>query len=102
MSLNWKRLAVAAATAAAIGTAPAMAADPIRIALISGKTGPLEAYAKQTHTGLMMGLEYATQGTMELDGRKIEVIEKVVVHLEFLSKMVLVSTEPTREMCPVQ
>ncbi|AFK53850.1 substrate-binding domain-containing protein [Tistrella mobilis] len=76
MSLNWKRLAVAAATAAAIGTAPAMAADPIKIALISGKTGPLEAYAKQTHTGLMMGLEYATQGTMELDGRKIEVIEK--------------------------
>jgi branched-chain amino acid transport system substrate-binding protein len=51
-------------------------AREIRIAHIYGKTGPLEAYAKQTHAGLMMGLEYATQGKMELLGRKIVVIEK--------------------------
>ena len=31
---------------------------------------------KQTETGFMMGLEYATGGTMEVDGRKIEVIVK--------------------------
>jgi branched-chain amino acid transport system substrate-binding protein len=51
-------------------------AREIRVAHIYGKTGPLEAYAKQTHAGLMMGLEYATQGKMELLGRKIVVIEK--------------------------
>src|SRR5256885_16492327 len=51
-------------------------ADDLRIALIYGKTGPLEAYAKQTETGLRMGLEYATKGTMMLDGRKIVLITK--------------------------
>jgi branched-chain amino acid transport system substrate-binding protein len=51
-------------------------AREIKIAHIYGKTGPLEAYAKQTHAGLMMGLEYATQGKMALLGRKIVVIEK--------------------------
>ncbi len=54
----------------------AHAADPIKIAHVYGKTGPYEAYAKQSHTGLMMGLEYATGGTMEVNGRKIEIIEK--------------------------
>jgi len=51
-------------------------AREIKIAHIYGKTGPFEAYAKQTHTGLMMGLEYATGGKMEVLGRKIVVIEK--------------------------
>ncbi|MCF8482889.1 MAG: substrate-binding domain-containing protein [Rhodospirillum sp.] len=54
----------------------AWAADPVTIAHVYGKTGALEAYAKQSHTGLMMGLEYLTQGTMEVAGREIEVIEK--------------------------
>ncbi|MCB1363714.1 MAG: substrate-binding domain-containing protein [Rhodobacteraceae bacterium] len=48
----------------------------IKIAHIYGKTGPYEAYAKQSHDGLMLGLEYATGGTMEIDGEKIVVIEK--------------------------
>jgi len=52
------------------------AAAEIRIAHIYGKTGALEAYAKQSHDGLMLGLEYATGGTMEIDGEKIVVIEK--------------------------
>jgi len=51
-------------------------AKEIRIAHVYDKTGPLEAYAKQTQTGLMMGLEYATKGTMAVLGRKIVVIEK--------------------------
>ena len=54
----------------------AFAEDPIKIAHVYGKTGPLEAYAKQSHDGLMLGLEYATDGTMEVLGRPIEVIEK--------------------------
>jgi branched-chain amino acid transport system substrate-binding protein len=48
----------------------------IKIAHIYGKTGPFEAYAKQSHDGLMLGLEYATGGTMEINGEKIVVIEK--------------------------
>jgi len=51
-------------------------ADDLTIALIYGKTGPLEAYAKQTETGLRMGLEYATKGTMTVDGRKIVIVTK--------------------------
>lgn len=48
----------------------------IKIALLAGKTGALEAYAKQTITGFTMGLEYATGGTMAVNGRKLVVIEK--------------------------
>ena len=48
----------------------------IKIAHVYGKTGALEAYAKQSHDGLMMGLEYATGGTMEVNGEKIVIIEK--------------------------
>lgn len=51
-------------------------AEPIRIAHVYGKTGPFEAYAKQSHDGLMLGILYATRGTFAIDGRAIEVIEK--------------------------
>jgi branched-chain amino acid transport system substrate-binding protein len=51
-------------------------ADDLTIALIHGKTGPLEAYAKQTEIGLRMGLEYATKNTMTVGGRKIVIITK--------------------------
>ena len=51
-------------------------ADEIRIAHIYSKTGPLEAYGKQTQTGLMMGLDYATGGTMTVNGKKLVVLEK--------------------------
>ncbi|MAN78514.1 MAG: ABC transporter permease [Rhizobiales bacterium] len=69
-------IAALAAMAAAAGTAGAQDADPITIAHVYGKTGPLEAYATQSHNGLMLGLEYYTDGTMEIAGRPIEVIEK--------------------------
>ena len=48
----------------------------IRIAHVYSKTGPLEAYGKQTQIGFMMGLDYATGGTMAVEGRKLVVIEK--------------------------
>ena len=64
------------AAAAGIFFASAAFAQDIKIALIAGKTGPLEAYAKQTEAGFMMGLEYLTKGTMAVSGRKINVIVK--------------------------
>ncbi len=67
-----------AALALAVLAAPAwaQAGKDIRIALIASKTGPLEAYAKQTIVGFNMGLDYATGGTMIVAGRKLVVIEK--------------------------
>ena len=66
MQTRFKYLASALAALAALGLglpqAQAQSKGELKIALIAGKTGPLEAYAKQTETGLMMGLEYAHQG----------------------------------------
>ncbi|MEX2199678.1 MAG: substrate-binding domain-containing protein [Burkholderiales bacterium] len=67
---------VAAATLAAATSLAFAQAKDIKIAHIYDKTGPLEAYAKQSSNGLMMGLEYLTGGKMELLGRKLVVIEK--------------------------
>ncbi len=69
-------LALSLALAAAAPWAQAQAGRDIKIALLAGKTGPLEAYARQTITGFNMGLEYATGGTLTVAGRKIVVIEK--------------------------
>ena len=72
------RACLSGATLAAIALSGAALAQnqEIRIAHIYSKTGPLEAYGKQTQTGLMMGLNYATGGTMTVNGKKIVVIEK--------------------------
>ncbi|HMS81314.1 MAG TPA: substrate-binding domain-containing protein [Burkholderiaceae bacterium] len=61
--------------ACAVGTAAAQGKD-IRIAHVYSRTGPLEAYGKQTQVGLMMGLDYATGGTMTVAGRKLVVKAK--------------------------
>jgi branched-chain amino acid transport system substrate-binding protein len=72
-----KPLGVALAGAfAALLSSSAYAAPDLKIALIAGKTGALESYAKETETGFMMGLEYLTGGKMEINGRKIKVIVK--------------------------
>ena len=70
-----RRTLVTLAALAAISTS-ALAQSEIRIAHIYSKTGLLEAYGKQTQTGLMMGLNYATGGTMAVGGKKLVVIEK--------------------------
>ena len=78
-----RRALLAAAALSALGAAtlpPAALAQAgkgdIKIAIIASKTGPLEAYAKQTIVGFGLGLEYATGGTMTVAGRKLVVIEK--------------------------
>tara|TARA_R110002072_G_scaffold90799_2_gene203018 strand:- start:1728 stop:2906 length:1179 start_codon:yes stop_codon:yes gene_type:complete len=62
------------ALAASLAALPA-AAEEIRLAHVYGQTGPFEAYAAQSHTGFMLGLEYATGGTMEINGEPIRVIQ---------------------------
>jgi len=75
-------LALAAVANLATLCAPAalaQAAKPageVKIALIASKSGPLEAYAKQTIVGFNLGLDYATGGTLVVAGKKLVVIEK--------------------------
>ena len=75
-----KKLFVAAVGAVALlcaaSSATAQDNKTIKIALIASKTGPSEAYARDTERGLRLGLEYLTQGSMTVLGRKIEVIVK--------------------------
>jgi branched-chain amino acid transport system substrate-binding protein len=75
---TFKQTGAAILVACAAGAAPlALAAGPdLKIALIAGKTGALEAYARETETGFMLGLEYLTGGKMEINGRKLKVIVK--------------------------
>ncbi|MCX7169024.1 MAG: ABC transporter substrate-binding protein, partial [Proteobacteria bacterium] len=74
--MNMKRLGIAALLAGTVGFTGHAMAQELKIALIAGKTGALEAYAKETEMGFMLGLEYLTGGKMELNGRKIKVIVK--------------------------
>ncbi|OGA99408.1 MAG: ABC transporter permease [Burkholderiales bacterium RIFCSPHIGHO2_12_FULL_69_20] len=69
-------LALAAAALLAPAAAFAQTTGDVNIALIASKSGPLEPYAKQTLVGFHMGLDYATGGTMMVNGRKLVVIEK--------------------------
>jgi branched-chain amino acid transport system substrate-binding protein len=47
---------------------------PIKIGAMTSLSGALQDYGKQMQQGFMLGLEYATDGKMEVAGRKIEVI----------------------------
>jgi branched-chain amino acid transport system substrate-binding protein len=67
----------ATATLATAFVSPVWAqSGEIKIAHVYSKTGPLEAYGKQTQVGLIMGLQYATGGSMTVNGKKLVVIEK--------------------------
>src|SRR6186713_287201 len=63
---GWSMTAALGATAAIVCSAMPAA----------GKTGALEAYAKQTENGFMLGLEYLTKGTMKVGDDKLEVLVK--------------------------
>jgi branched-chain amino acid transport system substrate-binding protein len=69
-------IALAALATAFVSPLALSQSKEIKIAHIYSKTGPLEAYGKQTAVGFMMGLDYATGGTMMVAGKKIVVIEK--------------------------
>ncbi|MGQ0711132.1 MAG: substrate-binding domain-containing protein [Rhodoferax sp.] len=70
------RLVRAWALWAAVGGAgAATGADVVRIALIHSATGPLQDYGRQTAVGLRMGLEYATEGSLRVAGKRIELKE---------------------------
>jgi branched-chain amino acid transport system substrate-binding protein len=57
-----------------LGSQVSGAQQPIKIGVVQGFSGALEAYAKQMLTGFKLGLEYGTKGKNEVIGRKIELI----------------------------
>lgn len=50
--------------------------EPIKIGVLASLTGGLESYGKQTVRGFELGLDYETDGKMEVAGRKIEFIQE--------------------------
>ncbi len=46
--------------------------EPVQVGIIYSETGPLAAYGKQYKEGLEAGIDYATDGTGEVDGTPIE------------------------------
>jgi len=46
----------------------------IKVGVLASLTGALESYGKQTQRGFDLGIEYATGGTMEVNGKKIEIV----------------------------
>ncbi|CAM4170283.1 ABC transporter permease [Bacillus manliponensis] len=48
--------------------------ETVKVGVLASLTGPLEAYGKQTVTGFELGLDYATGGTGEIEGKKIEFV----------------------------
>lgn len=71
-----KKIIAGAIVAGSLLSAGVACAQDIKIAVLAGRTGPLEAYAKQTEAGLMLGLEYLTGGSMTVNGRKIVILMK--------------------------
>jgi branched-chain amino acid transport system substrate-binding protein len=51
-----------------------LAADPIKVGIIQGISGPYEIYAKAEVTGFKMGLEYFTKGSNKIIGRDVEIL----------------------------
>lgn len=47
--------------------------DPVQVGIIYSETGPLAAYGEQYRAGLEAGLDYATDGTREVNGRPLEI-----------------------------
>ncbi|USG64207.1 substrate-binding domain-containing protein [Brevibacillus ruminantium] len=48
--------------------------EPIKIGVLASMTGALEDYGKQTVRGFELGLDYATEGSLMLDGRPLQFI----------------------------
>ncbi len=63
---------VAACTAGS--KAPDKAKQPIKIGVATSRSGPLEYYGTMEIRGLELGIDYATGGTREVLGRKIEIL----------------------------
>ncbi|MFN8418707.1 MAG: ABC transporter substrate-binding protein [Anaerolineae bacterium] len=73
-------VAFVVAVAFIIGALPtntvSRAQDTLKIGLLTDKTTNFATYGGELSNGFKLGLQYATNGTMEVAGRKIEVVER--------------------------
>jgi branched-chain amino acid transport system substrate-binding protein len=79
VSAPWIKLSGVAAAVCGLSVMPAAGAtagQEIRIAVIQARSGALEEYGRQAAVGFRLGLEYATNGSMEVAGKKLVVIER--------------------------
>ena len=60
-------------TAGGGGDADGADAAPVAIGMITSQTGPLAAYGEAYTAGFEAGLDYATEGTGEVDGRELDI-----------------------------
>lgn len=67
-------LLIAALSLSACSQGASSGSDTIKIGVLTSQTGILEAYGHQMIKGFEIGLDYATNGTREVNGKKIEVI----------------------------
>lgn len=58
------------------GAGGATSAAPVKVGLVYSKSGPLATYGEQYRQGFEAGLEYATQGSGEVNGHKVEITEQ--------------------------
>lgn len=65
--------APAPGTAGSTGAAAPANITPVKVDIIYSKTGPLAAYGETFYQGFQAGLDYATKGTGEVNGRKLEI-----------------------------
>lgn len=61
-------------TAALAGVVSAQEDDTLKIGLMVDQSGALALYGFELEYGFRLGLEYATDGTMEIGGRPVEII----------------------------
>ncbi|AXG15345.1 amino acid ABC transporter substrate-binding protein [Intrasporangium calvum] len=58
------------------GAGGGTSAAPVKVGLVYSKSGPLATYGEQYRQGFEAGLGYATQGTGEVNGHKVEITEQ--------------------------
>ncbi|WP_189317097.1 ABC transporter substrate-binding protein [Streptomyces brasiliensis] len=57
------------------GASSGSASDAFTVGMVVSKTGPLSTYSADWENGFRAGLDYLTQGKMEIDGKPIKLIE---------------------------
>ncbi|WP_220488380.1 substrate-binding domain-containing protein [Tessaracoccus sp. MC1756] len=62
-----------ASAEASASTSEVATGDPVKVAIIYSKTGPLAAYGETYYQGFQAGLDYATDGSGAVDGRELEI-----------------------------
>ncbi len=65
---------IAALPAVGVAARPTGQGETLKIGLLTDQSGVLQLYGVEQENGFRLGLEYATDGTMEVAGRPIEVV----------------------------